>query len=203
MRTPAPSLAPLFRSEHQLSILASLFLYGGEWTISELAHHAAVPMATASREVHRLVDGGLASLEPRGQLRLVRVNLDLPWVGPLVELLDQTVGPIHHLRAQLDRPEWSVIDEVHVFGSWARRYRGESGQQPNDLDVVLVTSEPMPASAILRFQRDLQDRIHMPVDAFAVLPEDWSDPNDQALRAVQDGPTVRVTRLKNAVVGGD
>ena len=202
MRTAAPSLAPLFRSQHQLSILASLFLYGGEWTISELAQHAEVPMATASREVHRLVDAGLASLEPRGQLRLVRANLDLPWAGPLVELLDQTVGPIHHLRAQLDSPEWSAIDEVHIFGSWARRYRGVPGPQPNDLDVVLLTREPMPAGAIVRFQRELEERIHMPVDAFAVLPEDWAEPEDQALRAVQSQPNVRVTRL-HAGVSGD
>lgn len=203
MRTAAPSLAPLFRSQHQLSILASLFLYGGEWTISELAQHAEVPMATASREVHRLVDAGLASLEPRGQLRLVRANLNLPWAGPLVELIDQTVGPIHHLRAQLDETEWAVIDEAHVFGSWARRYRGEPGQQPNDLDVVLVSSQALPASAILRFQRELQDRIHMPVDAFTVLPADWSAPKDNALRAVQNGPTVRVARLTDEVAGDE
>lgn len=203
MRTAAPSLAPIFRSEHQLSILASLFLYGGEWTISELAQHAEVPMATASREVHRLVDAGLASLEPRGQLRLVRANLDLPWAGPLVELLDQTVGPIHHLRAQLDSPQWSAIDEVHVFGSWARRFRGEPGTQPNDLDVVLLTHEPLTAGAIVRFQRELEERIHMRVDAFAVPPEDWAEPKDEALRTVKSQPTVRVTRLHDAVTGDE
>jgi predicted nucleotidyltransferase len=191
----------LFRSDHQLSILAALFLYGGEWTISELAQHADAPMATASREVHRLVNAGLVSLEPRGQLRLVRANLDLPWAAPLVELLDQTVGPIHHLRAQLDDPGWAGIDEAYVFGSWARRYRGEAGPQPNDLDLVLITAEPMPAGTVLRFQRQLEARIHMPVDAFAVTPDAWSRPSDQALRALQDGPIVRVGRLMSD--GGD
>lgn len=96
------------------------------------------------------------------------------------------------------RSAWVAIDEAHVFGTWSRRYQGEPGDQPNDLDVVLVTSEPMPTGRVLRFQRELQDRIHMPVDAFAVFPEDWSAPKDEALRAVQNGPTVSVLRLTDA-----
>lgn len=194
MRTAAPTLAPLFRSSHQLSILASLFLYGGEWTITELAEHAEVPLSTASREVRRLSDAGLVTVEARGQLRLVRANVDLPWVAPLVELLDQTLGPVHHLRALLDETEWETIEDAHIFGSWARRYLGEAGQQPNDLDVVLITREPFDASQVLRFQRALQDRIHMPVDAFAVGPDEWAAPTDEVLRDLQSGSTVRVGR---------
>lgn len=199
MRSAAPTLAPLFRSDHQLNLLASLFLYRGEWTIGELAEHAGVPLSTASREVHRLVDAGLASLKPKGQLRLVTANQDLPWVDPLVELLDQTVGPIHHLRGLLDESEWAAIDEAYVFGSWARRYHGESGPQPNDLDVVLIATTSLPANKILRFQRQLQDRIHMGVDAFAVTPAEWASPKGhEALADIKDNPTVRVTRMSAA-----
>jgi predicted nucleotidyltransferase len=31
------------------------------------------------------------------------------------------------------------VSEVFVFGSWARRFHGEEGPQPNDVDVAVVT----------------------------------------------------------------
>jgi len=198
MRTAAPTLAPVFRSDQQLRILASLFLYGGEWTVGELADHAEVSLSTASREIHRLVDAGLASLEPRGQLRFVRANMELPWVRPLVELIDQTVGPVHHLRSLLNEPQWAIVKEAHLFGSWARRYLGESGTQPNDLDVVLVSTRRLPTSEILRFQRELQDRVHLPVDAFSVTEREWSMPEDTTLRDLQRGATVLVRPVESS-----
>jgi predicted nucleotidyltransferase len=32
------------------------------------------------------------------------------------------------------------VDEVFIFGSWAKRYRGELGAAPNDVDVAVVSS---------------------------------------------------------------
>ena len=55
------------------------------------------------------------------------------------------------------------MTEAHLFGSWARRYPGETGQQPNDLDVALVTNRALETSEILRFQRLLQDRVRLVV----------------------------------------
>jgi predicted nucleotidyltransferase len=196
MRTAAPSLAPVCRSDAQLRLLASLFLYGGEWTVSELAEHAEAPLSTTSREVHRLIDAGLATMEARGPLRLVRADMDLPWVNALVDLLDQTVGPIHHLRDLLLDPEWENIEQAHVYGSWARRYRGEAGAQPNDLDIVLVTHEPLPTREVLRFQRALESRIHLRVDAVAITEQEWTQPTDEAVRDLKGGATVPVHRIE-------
>ena len=46
----APALAPLFRSQQQLRILAELFGSAEELPIGELAKRAGVAQATASRE---------------------------------------------------------------------------------------------------------------------------------------------------------
>jgi len=197
MRTAAPSLAPVFRSDYQLRILASLFLYGGEWTVSELAEHAEAPLSTTSREVHRLVDAGLATVEARGPLRLVRADTGLPWSDALIDLLDQTVGPIHHLRDLLLDPEWAQIEEAHVYGSWARRYRGEAGAQPKDLDIVLVTGDALSTTEVLRFQRALESRIHLPVDAVSIAEPEWRQPTDDAVRDLKAGATVVVRRIEH------
>jgi predicted nucleotidyltransferase len=187
MRTAAPSLAPVFRSDHQLRILASLFLYGGEWTI---------------REVHRLVDAGLATLEARGPLRLVRADTNLPWTDALIDLLDQTVGPIHHLRDLLREPEWAQIEEAHVYGSWARRYRGEPGAQPKDFDVVLITRDAITTSEVLRFQRSLESRIHLEVDAVSIAKQEWQQPTDEVVRDLKAGATVAIHRIEHEAAPG-
>jgi predicted nucleotidyltransferase len=196
MRMPAPSLAPVFRSDNQLRVLATLFLYGGEWPISDLAQHAEVSLSTASREAQRLVSSGLAEVREVGNVRLVRARADLPWRESLLDLLDQTVGPTHHLRAVLEEPQWATIESAHIFGSWARRHAGQPGGAPNDLDVVLVSGERLSPAQVLAFQRELADRIHLPVDAFAVSPGEWEEPGE-ALRAIQDGPVVTVRRLSD------
>lgn len=183
----------MFRGDNQLRVLATLFLYGGSWSITDLAHHADVPLSTASREAQRLVASGLATARNVGNVRLVAAREDLPWRGALLDLLDQTVGPTHHLRALMDEPQWSVIREAHVFGSWARRHRGEPGLAPNDLDVVLVAGDRLSPAQVLQFQRELSERVHLPVDAFAVSPADWEEPGE-ALQAIQDGPIVTVER---------
>lgn len=196
MRTAAPSLAPIFRSDQQLRILATLFLYGGQWTVGDLAAQSGVSQATTSREVERLDAAGLVSTSRRGQFRLVEANLELPWTSALVELLDQTVGPTHHLRALLDDPDWSGVREAYIFGSWARRFHGEAGHPPNDLDVLLVADEEIPPRRLLRFQRELQERTGLPVDAFAVTPKAWREPGaDQALADIRSGALVRVARV--------
>jgi len=196
MGSAAPSLAPIFRGAKQLSILATLFLYGGEWTISDLASHAGVSLTTASREAQRLVDSGLATGRDVGTSRLVAAREDLPWRISLLDLLDQTVGPTHHLRALISQPDWADVDVAHIFGSWARRHHGEPGRAPNDLDVVLVARRRFSPAILLRFQRALSDRIHLPVDAFAVSPSEWEAPGD-ALRAIQEGPIVTVRRTED------
>ena len=55
MRTEAPLLAPIFRSDGQARLLSTLLLTGDELSVTDLAERAGLAYPTAHREVARLV----------------------------------------------------------------------------------------------------------------------------------------------------
>ena len=59
MRTEAPLLAPIFRSDGQARLLSTLLLTGEELSVTQLAERAGLAYPTAHREVARLVDAGI------------------------------------------------------------------------------------------------------------------------------------------------
>src|SRR5665811_2064615 len=60
MRSEAPALMPIFRSQHQAALLAWLLLHPEhEYTLTELATKLDVPLTTLQREAQRLVGAGL------------------------------------------------------------------------------------------------------------------------------------------------
>ena len=61
MRTAAPLLAPIFRSDGQARLLSTLLLTGEELSVTDLAKRASLAYPTAHREVARLVDAGILS----------------------------------------------------------------------------------------------------------------------------------------------
>lgn len=52
------------------------------------------------------------------------------------ELLGVTYGPIPVLTRLL--AGFPGVTQAYVYGSWAARYRGEGGEAPNDVDVLVV-----------------------------------------------------------------
>lgn len=137
MRTSAPALIPLFRSDGQARLLAVLFDAGrSALSIGDLARAAKVPVPTVSREVMRLSEHNLVHVETVGRTRLVSANWSLPWARTLADLLAQTVG----LPSVVARALESVagVEEAYIFGSWAAREAGESGPPPQDIDLLVV-----------------------------------------------------------------
>ena len=59
MRTEAPLLAPIFRSDGQARLLAELLLTGDELSLTDLAERIDVAYATVHRETQRLLDAGI------------------------------------------------------------------------------------------------------------------------------------------------
>src|SRR6478752_10502327 len=59
MRTEAPLLAPIFRSDGQARLLSTLLLTGDELSVTDLAKRAGLAYPTVHREVARLVDAGI------------------------------------------------------------------------------------------------------------------------------------------------
>ena len=60
MRSAAPALLPVFRSQLQADILAALLLNPGqEYSLTELAQRFGAPLSTVHGEVKRLTGAGL------------------------------------------------------------------------------------------------------------------------------------------------
>lgn len=163
-------MAPLFRSEQQLAILAVLFADGAsDVPIGELADRAGVAQATASREVARLAEHGLVITRPLGRNTLVTANWSLSWAKELQSILLQTVGVLGRLGDVLR--SIGGIEEAYIFGSWAARYTGEPGPPPRDIDVVVVGSVPL--RNVRRACRSVEEELRIDVNPVVVDPPQW------------------------------
>lgn len=139
MRASPPNLAPMFRSAVQLRVLGELFCGARDaYTISELAAAADTSAATAGREVELLRANGIVVVSSGpGRSKLVSANWEMPWAADLRRILAHTGGLVPALEALLGSDP--RIEEAYIFGSWARRYHGEPGHFPRDIDLVVVT----------------------------------------------------------------
>ena len=165
------ALAPLFRSDQQLAILAALFSEGlADVPIGELAERAGVAQATASREVARLAEHGLVVTRPLGRNTLVTANWDLPWSKELRSILVQTVGVLGRLGNVLSDVDGA--EEAFVFGSWAARYAGEPGPAPRDIDVVVIGDASL--RSVRRATRRVEEELRVDVNPVVVDKARWN-----------------------------
>ncbi|MDP9441819.1 MAG: MarR family transcriptional regulator [Actinomycetota bacterium] len=166
----APALAPLFRSDQQLAILAVLFADGAaDIPIVELARRAGVAKATASREVARLAEHGLVVTSTLGRNTLVTANWDLPWANELRSILVQTVGVMGRLSGALSTVDG--VEKAYIFGSWAARYEGEAGPPPRDIDVVVVGDAAL--RNVRRACRAIEDELRVEVNPVVIDRGRW------------------------------
>ncbi len=115
LRTEAPILAPIFRSDGQARLLSTLLLTGDELSITDLACRAGLAYPTAHREVARLLDAGIVSERQVGRSRLIRASSDSPLAGPLRAILMVATGP-----AVMPAEELGRIGGIHaafLYGS--------------------------------------------------------------------------------------
>jgi predicted nucleotidyltransferase len=188
MRTDAPPLLPILRSQLQGELLAAVLLTDREHSVSELATMLRAPIPTVAREVARLADAGLFASHRVGTARLVSAGRASPLAEPLTELIARSFGP----TAVLAREFSSVagVDRVEIFGSWAARFRGEPGPPPGDVDVLVIGS-PDPDDvhdAIDRAERVLRRE----VNAVVVSADRWKTSKDAFLKHIRSAPRVPV-----------
>jgi hypothetical protein len=174
MRSNAPALLPVFRSQHQAELLMWLMLHPGqEFSVSDLAVRLRVPLSTLHREVVRLDEAGLIVSRTLGRNRLLHANISHPAAPALTQLLEVTFGP-----KAVVAEEFAIdgAEQVLIFGSWAARYAGQSGPPPHDID-VLVLGKVDRADLY-----DAADRAHarlgIEVNPVVRTPEQWDDPAD-------------------------
>ncbi|MFV8142171.1 ArsR family transcriptional regulator [Mycolicibacterium senegalense] len=185
MRTEAPSLMPIFRSQHQGQLLSVLLTSPSrEYTVTELATALAAPKQTVQAEVQRLVDAGILRDRRQGRNRLVSANPDHPAIAPLTQLALITFGPREVIAEEFGSVPGA--DLVLIYGSWAARYAGQPGPPAHDIDVLVVgeTTKMAIFDAADRAQR----RLGIEVNPERCTPQQWADPDWTLLTEIKNRP---------------
>jgi DNA-binding transcriptional ArsR family regulator len=199
MRSDAPRLLPVLRSQHQADLLTMLLLHPEqEYTIADLAERLRIPQSTVSGEVRRLTDAGILAVRPVGRSRLVRANANSRLAGPLTELLTLTYGP--HVVVADEFADLQGVAVVVIFGSWAARYQGQRGQAPNDVD-VLVVGAPDRIAMYTAAER-AESRLGQPVNPTVCSPGQWADPTEPLISEIKSRPYVTIIDHAVAASGG-
>ncbi len=189
MKTNAPALLPILRSDAVGAILAHVFVTPGRrWTLGELAAVAEIPLPTATREVTRMVTAGLLREERVGRTRQIRANSASRLYEPMRQLVLLTYGPLPVLEAMLGGVRG--IQEAYIYGSWAARYSGVEGAEPNDIDVLVVgDADP---EELFEAGEQARMQLHRDVNIRSVAPASWADPQpvDPFLQHVHANPLV-------------
>ena len=127
---------PVFRSETQARVLAEVF-FGRPASGSDLARRLGLLQSTVAREIARLADAGVVTLEDVGRAKIIR-PATAPYMSALRQLVAYAAGVPHVVRAEYT--DVDEIAEVFIHGSWASRFYGEPGPPPNDVDLVIVSA---------------------------------------------------------------
>lgn len=126
MKTSAPSLLPILRSDLQGEVMALLFSHPEQqYTVSQIADATRASLPTVSREVNRLNQSGLVTVQNVGRTRMVQAKVDNPVGQAMRQLILVTYGPVPVLRDTLQGV--SNIEGAAIYGSWASRRSGVAG----------------------------------------------------------------------------
>lgn len=189
MRSAAPALLPVFRSQLQADILAALLLNPErEYSLTDLAQRFDAPLSTVHGEVRRLTEAGLLRRRHVGRSSMVQANSRNRLVRPLAELLFLSWGPMQVVADEY--VELGGAERVLIFGSWAARYLQRHGPPPNDLD-VLVVGQPSREAVYAAADR-AEKRLGMPVNPVIRTSEAWRQAADPLVEQIQSGPFVVV-----------
>lgn len=184
-----PGLLPIFRSRHQLELLGHLFVHAASaFSIAELERHTGIPQQTVSREVDRLAKAGLISVRTAGRMKLVEAAADSPYFPELRALLLKATGPATVLGDRL--AQVAGIEEAYIFGSWARRYEGELGPPPADVDVLVVgDADP---DAVEAACVEAGRRLGLEVNPVVLSQDEWPRSRSGFIRQLRQDPVLRL-----------
>lgn len=137
-KSPAPSLLPVFRSQQQAELLALVLGDPAvEHSLTELAARTGVPYPSVHREIERAQAAGLVRSRLVGRTRLISADTTSPYYSGLSDVLVKAFGVTWVLGQAL--AGIADIDAAYVYGSWAARFSGESGERPvGDVDVLVL-----------------------------------------------------------------
>lgn len=187
--TTRSRLAPIFRSDTQLQILAATYLQPDRrFSIPDLVARAKRPQPTVAREVERLTEAGLLESALHQGRRSVWAATEAPIFDELRSILLKTVGPKPVIEECLTGV--AGIHHAFIYGSWARRYQGEPGAAPNDIDLLVVGSVDVD---LVRARSDeASSELGRDVNATVLTDDEWEAAASGFLQQVKNGPLVEL-----------
>jgi predicted nucleotidyltransferase len=190
-RQPTPGLLPILRSQQQGEILT--LLLGDpdlEVSLTEIAARTGAPHASVHREIERAEQAGLVVTRKVGNTRLVRANTASPYYSGLAEVLTRAFGGPAVLAEALQPV--NGIAAAYIFGSWAARHEGRTGQRPvGDID-VLILGEPE-RDQLYAVLSGVEERLGRPVQA-TIRGADWLETGSGAFHdTVTSRPLLQLT----------
>ena len=189
MKVPAPSLAPILRSDAQGRILARVLADPEKsYSLSDLVTWSKTSMPTVTREVRRAEEAGIVVTKKVGPIRFVRAGVDHPLYSSVRRIILATYGPPIVVAEEFADVEGA--DAVLLFGSWAARYAGEPGRAPNDVDVLVVGSADR--DVVDEAAERVERRIGMPVQATVRTRSQWESGRESFIREIKSRTMVPV-----------
>lgn len=196
MRSQAPALLPVFRSQNQAEILALILLHPDqEFSLTDLSRRLKAPLTSIHREVDRLAEATLVGERTVGRNRMVRANPDHPASEPLTRLLEFSFCPQHVVAEEF--AELTGASAVVIYGSWAARHAGQTGAAPHDVD-VLVVGDGVARGDVYEAADRAQARLGLPVNPTIRTSVQWADPSDALSSQIRSSPTLTVVGEESA-----
>ena len=158
---------------------------GEPWSITAISKQTGVPISTVHREIQALDESGLVLSQRIGITRLVAVNPDSPFVEDLRNLLVKAFGPVDRLTALIDGV--GGVKAAFIFGSWARRYSGEPGAPPRDVDLLVVGEPNM--KELYRVARRAERELGQEINPVVITEAEWKRPK-ALIKRIHDGPLI-------------
>lgn len=187
MKTTAPSLSPLLRTDAQGLIMAALYLNPErEYSVSELAKIGGVSIPTGTREVDRLHDANFVVSRRVGPSRLVKANVDHAIYAAVRGIVLYAYGPVAVITPMIAGLEGLVA--AFVYGSWAARLQGEPGPEPIDIDVLLIGDVSSRASS--RIAAKAAEQLGRTVSVHNLSEDDWLKAESGFVKTIKARPHI-------------
>lgn len=133
--TSNSSLADALFSGTRQKVLGLLFMQPDQdFSMAELIERARAGSGAVQREISRLVDSGLVTVDIRGRQKRYRANQNAPIFPELCSLVAKTLGPAQFVSNALT-PIESEIDVALIYGSVAKN----TDRANSDIDLMLVS----------------------------------------------------------------
>lgn len=116
----------------------------------------------------------------------ISADPDSPIFPELASLMLKTVGPKTVLEQLLAGV--NGIEVAYIYGSWARRYHGEQGAQPADIDVLVVGKPDV--NLVRRRGEQASERLGRDVNVSVLTSREWRDETSGFVRQLHSAPLV-------------